>query len=98
MLSNDSSTSTISPISQSRDVTPAAIAGDPQRLMDANEIVVHRKPRHGRRVVSLAERFDRFDHARSAEEIPMTLKGLDKTWGWIWCSANCREEGVAIRA
>jgi hypothetical protein len=45
----------------------------------------------------LAERFDRFDHARSAEEMAMTLQSLDKTRGWIWAPADRREEGVAIR-
>ena len=44
-------TSTISPISQSRSVTLAAIAGGPQRLMDAYEIIVHREQRHGVRMV-----------------------------------------------
>ncbi|MGC2332049.1 MAG: hypothetical protein WA581_11385 [Candidatus Acidiferrales bacterium] len=51
-----------------------------------------------RRAVMLAERFHRFDHARSAEEMTMTLQSLDKTRGWIRVPANRREEGVAIRA
>ena len=50
------------------------------------------------RTVMLPERFDRFDHARSAEEMSMTLQSLHKTWGWIGRPADCREEGVAIRA
>ena len=50
------------------------------------------------RAVLLAERLDSFDHARSAEEMSMTLQSLHKTWGWIACPADCREESVAIRA
>jgi hypothetical protein len=50
------------------------------------------------RTVMLAERFDRFDHARSAEEMAMTLQSRDKTWGWIGCPSDRCEEGVAIRA
>ena len=46
----------------------------------------------------LAERLDRFDHARSAEQMAMTLQSLDKPWGWIGLPANRREKGVAIRA
>jgi hypothetical protein len=46
----------------------------------------------------LAERFDRFDHARSAEEMTVTLQSLDKTREWIRVPANRREKGVAIRA
>ena len=48
--------------------------------------------------VMLAERFDRFDHARSAEEMTMTLQSLDKTPGRFRAPADRREEGVAIRA
>ncbi len=50
------------------------------------------------RAVMLAERLDRFDHARSAKEMSMTLQSLDKTRGWIGCPADCSEEGVAIGA
>src|SRR5271166_370931 len=50
------------------------------------------------RAVMLAERFDRFDHPPSAEEMAMTLQSLDQTWGWVGCPADRREEGVAIRA
>jgi len=50
------------------------------------------------RAVMLAERLYSFDHARSAEEMSMTLQSLHKTWGWIACPADCRKEGVAIRA
>ncbi len=46
----------------------------------------------------LTERFDRFDHARSAEEMTMTLQSLDKARGRIRLPANRREKGVAIRA
>ena len=49
---HSSITRTISDISQSLRVTPAAIAGrDLQRLMDAHEIVVHEVDRHHVRVV-----------------------------------------------
>jgi len=44
----------------------------------------------------LAERFDRFDHARSAEELTMTLQSLNKTRGRIRAPADRSEEGVAI--
>src|SRR5438045_260542 len=50
-----------------------------------------------RRAVMLAERFDRFDHARSAEETAMTLQSLDQTRGWIRVPANRRKKGVMIR-
>jgi hypothetical protein len=46
----------------------------------------------------LTERFDRFDHSRSAEEMAETLQSLDKTRQWIWCPAYGREKSVAIRA
>jgi hypothetical protein len=46
----------------------------------------------------LTERFDRFDHSRSAEEMAVTLQSLDKTRRWIWCPAYGREKSVAIRA
>ena len=48
--------------------------------------------------VTLTERFDRFDHPRSAEEMAVTLQSLDKTRGRIGCPADRREESVAIRA
>ena len=48
--------------------------------------------------VMLTERFDRFDHPRSAEELAVTLQSLDKTRGRIRCPAYRREESVAIRA
>lgn len=51
-----------------------------------------------RRAVMLAERFDRFDHARSTDEIAMTRQSLDKTRRWFGSAADRREEGVAIRA
>jgi hypothetical protein len=50
------------------------------------------------RAVMLAERFDRFDHLRSAEEMSMTLQSLDKARGWIRSPAKGRQEGVTIRA
>ena len=50
------------------------------------------------RAVMLTERFDRFDHPRSAEEMAVALQSLDKTRGRIGCMAYRREESVAIRA
>src|SRR5664280_962653 len=49
------------------------------------------------RAVILTERYDRFDHPQSAEEMSMTLQSLDQTRGRIGCPANRRKEGVAIR-
>jgi hypothetical protein len=51
-----------------------------------------------RRSVVLAERFDRADHARSAEEMTVALQRLHKTRGWIRTPADCREEGGTICA
>jgi hypothetical protein len=45
----------------------------------------------------LAERLDRFDHARSSEQMTVTLQSLDQTRGWIGLPADRRKEGVAIR-
>ena len=46
------------------------------------EPVVERShPARKFRAVMLTERFDRFDHPRSAEEMAVTLQGLDKTRG-----------------
>jgi hypothetical protein len=49
------------------------------------------------RAVMLAERFDRFDHPRSAEEMAMPFQNLDQTSGWIGFAADRREEGITIR-
>jgi hypothetical protein len=35
---------------------------------------------------------------RDQPKMAMTLQSLDKTWRWIGCPADRREEGVAIRA
>jgi hypothetical protein len=40
--------------------------------------------------VMLAERFDRGDHGRSAEETAMTLESLDKTRGRMRFALDCR--------
>lgn len=46
----------------------------------------------------LAERLDRRDHARSAEEITMTLQRRNEARGGIGAAAERRQEGVAIRS
>jgi hypothetical protein len=55
-------------------------------------------PARERRAVMLAERLDRFDHARSTEKIAMTPQCFDKTRRRIRLPADRREEGVAIRS
>jgi hypothetical protein len=42
------------------------------------------------RTVMFTERFDRFDHPRSTEEMAMTLQSLDKARGWFGCPADRR--------
>jgi hypothetical protein len=61
-------------------------------------IIERRHPARERRAVMLAERFDRFDHARSTEKIATTLQCFDKARRRIRLSADRREEGVAIRS
>jgi len=38
----------------------------------------------------LTERFDRFDHPRSAEEMAVTFQSLDKARGRFGCPADRR--------
>jgi len=42
------------------------------------------------RTVMFTERFDRFDHPRSTEEMAMTLQSLDKARGRFGCPADRR--------
>jgi len=46
----------------------------------------------------LTERYDRFDHPQSTEEMAVTLQSLDQTRGRIGCPADRREKSVAIRS
>jgi hypothetical protein len=61
-------------------------------------IIERSHPARERRAIMLAERLDRFDHARSTKKIAMTLQCFDKTRRRIRLPADRREEGVAIRA
>jgi hypothetical protein len=44
-----------------------------------------------------AERFDRFDHAPSAEEMAMTLQSLNKARRRFGAPADRRKKGAAVR-
>jgi hypothetical protein len=55
-------------------------------------------PHENALAVMLTERFDRFDHRRSAEQMSVTLQALDKAGRRIRCPADRCEEDVAIRA